>query len=374
MASESDDSYEPPETVDLPLVTSQTTGVSITGQLSTESSDSVVVSSPQAIDNSATPLSANSMKTPTKKHDAGKVLDTPTKKAKTGGTKAKPKFKFDDLDADSQEYAIILGEQRYKESLQPVGGDYQEITIDGKSYHVGYLVKLLHPELRFGNKGLKNLAGFTKGPPPSIPVKPTSNPELTKLHCGMAKDDTKNKMWSQKGSRAFKVLAGHPVYLVIHDRRETIPIDWTMENPTAPVTDLTFQITDSFGSRIKEENVLFLDGFITRKERHDKAQAAGSTHRAWKVQAHMDYKSQCQKFLKERVEWEWELVKYIWTNHRSAVDWPTKIADISVHKPSSRNDTLEDPRALVEKMGLVTKTEKDSEDDGHKDEDGTTMV
>ena len=83
-----------------------------------------------------------------------------------------------------------------------------------------------------------------------------------------------------------------------------------------------------------------------------------------KVQAHTDYRLQCQKFLVDRAEQEWELVKYVWNNHRASVDWPTKITNISVHKPAGWSDRMGDPRTIVEGMWVVVKAEDDSEDCG----------
>ena len=44
-------------------------------------------------------------------------------------------------------------------------------------------------------------------------------------------------MWKTKGSKVFKIVAGRPVYLTIHDKKEGLEdLDWTTESPAAEVT------------------------------------------------------------------------------------------------------------------------------------------
>ena len=169
-----------------------------------------------------------------------------------------------------------------------------------KKYKPGFLIKFLHPEVRFNNDNLKDLAGYTKGPAPPTPVKPTSNPHITKMVCGCVRDGIKDR---KKGKGKAKKLAGEPVFLVIQDKKD-IAVDWTKEDPTAPPAVTSAHVADVSGLLIKEKKVLFFGGFTTKNKRHIKAQEAAAIHKAWIIQAHFKYREECTEFYEKGSLWE----------------------------------------------------------------------
>ena len=85
-------------------------------------------------------------------------------------------------------------------------------------YAVGHVIKYLHQVARFAIKNRGPKGGDSSEVPPSMGIKPTTNPEMTRVRCGFATDSAEPKSWIE--SNATKSVAGKAVYLIISDAKE----------------------------------------------------------------------------------------------------------------------------------------------------------
>ncbi|MCJ1396637.1 hypothetical protein MMC18_009528 [Xylographa bjoerkii] len=260
-------------------------------------------------------MSAASTPTPSEK-------STPKPKS-AGKAKAKPKIKITDLDENT--YAAIMTQARalVKKEQQPVGGEPLQVLHEGQMLNCSHLICLLPPHVRFLVMEHHDIEDLDVEIPPDKPVKPSSNPALTRLFCGFSRDSTPNKLW--KKGKGWKMVASMEVYLTIAMKTDTIQ-DWSLESPR---TYKTFECTlnDSFGSRIAERHVLFNEGFSTLDNRKAVAGVLATQHRAWKIEAACRYKRLCEEWVQERWAWEIALVAEVWNHHRDSVDWPLDAMD-----------------------------------------------
>ncbi len=77
-----------------------------------------------------------------------------------------------------------------------------------------------------------------------------------------------------------------------------------LENPE-------FHFTDSYGSRIAQANIWFIEGMVTSQERRQVAVERAKQHWHWKVQATKDYNENCRLYVTSRIEWEWNLLNRV---------------------------------------------------------------
>jgi hypothetical protein len=117
-------------------------------------------------------------------HEEEEDTDTPRrKKFKTFDFGKKLALK--DLTSNAQKRLLDMAMQRMQ---PPIGGDGTMLEFHGKTYHVGFTIKYLHPVARFLVQDVTT--GLPITAPPVKPQKPESNPELSRVYCGLAKDQT----------------------------------------------------------------------------------------------------------------------------------------------------------------------------------------
>lgn len=110
----------------------------------------------------------------------------------TKGTPAK-RVKLDDLTDKEKQSLIAQAIKLVEKGKAPKGGRYNEVKYEGETYMIGQTVKYLHRSIRFDTMNSKRILGFSAGPPPIRAVKPLSNPSITRVFVGLAKDAAKNK-------------------------------------------------------------------------------------------------------------------------------------------------------------------------------------
>lgn len=145
---------------------------------------------------------------------------TPTRSTAVGpdATKETPskRVKLRDLTNKEKQSLMTQAVKLVAKGNPPKEGQYEEVEHEGNIYMVEHAIQYLHPAVRFDTM-TTNIQGLAVGPPPMKPVKPSSNPKITRIFVGIAKDAARPKRWAK--SKSFKVVAGGPCYMVIHDKK-----------------------------------------------------------------------------------------------------------------------------------------------------------
>lgn len=146
-----------------------------------------------------------------------------------------------------------------------------------------------------------SMSGITA--PPERPSKPESNPKLTRLFVGLAKDSTKSKTWKKSKAKnpSDRFLADSAVYLTLQNKESNI--DWC-EKFSEQIINVIYFLSDAIKSRILSTNVWAKEKYITQKKRDLSAQTTTIKHKAWKITAHNTYRAECQKYIDKRKKWE----------------------------------------------------------------------
>ena len=236
------------------------------------------------------------------------------------------------------------------------------------SIKVGYTIKYLHPYARFRILG-NDLPNLTSEPPPTKPIKPTSNPQITREFAGITKDSAKHKVWRAKKARPgfSKARAGTSAYITTSDKKTDDDTDWTTIEDPEGVTSQAYFITDIMGSIINAGEVWLIEGLNDRYKRGTHAKDMANRHTLWKIQAHKLYKKQCQDSIKHRIQWECDLLQQA-SRYHLRVYWPTNLSIDEVMKLASPKgkylmDLLFeiDPRELIEQEDTLSDKEKDED-------------
>jgi hypothetical protein len=87
--------------------------------------------------------------------------------------------------------------------------------------------------------------------PPSKPVKPTTNRDLTRIFCGVVKDAAENKLW-KKGHH--KVIVENSAFLLL-DKKASKNLDFTTTDSNIIIEEISYHYTDAYESRINHDKV-----------------------------------------------------------------------------------------------------------------------
>ncbi len=178
----------------------------------------------------------------------------------------------------------------------------KEIIINEKNYHVECTIKYLHSFARFIVKNLstnllilKSSRKFTKF---------AVNKKLTRIFCEITKDFASNKIWRKNH---HKIVIENFAFLLLLNKK-------SLKNLTQKISSITqrdvfYHYTNVFQSRITQEKIWFTKELNISEKRFQRAQHVTRTHWTWKVQAQTEYETACRKYLNERINWEYDLMK-----------------------------------------------------------------
>ena len=208
---------------------------------------------------------------------------------------------FDDLRPEDQERLLKIA--RYE--IVAKGGTLARVEFGGQVFTVGHTIKLLRPIARFGILADTKVLPHSAGAPPVLPEKPETNTSVTKIPCGIARDSTIHKIWRTQTPIKTTLRAGTTVYLNAY-YKDGVP---------------SGMIIDAFGSNLKPEDVWWCDGFSSKKFRDQVVSAALHDLATWKEAQQKAYDLAFKKFIAERLNWEWNLVKEL-KETGAPVAWP----------------------------------------------------
>ncbi|MCJ1224001.1 hypothetical protein MMC12_000644 [Toensbergia leucococca] len=103
-----------------------------------------------------------------------------------------------------------------------------------------------------------------------------------------------------------KVTSGKPAFLVISDGTSKESVDYANEI-FMELPNTKYQIKDTFGSLIREKNVMFENTYANKKDRQRVIDEMARQNRDWKIDSHTNYREECEKYVELRKEWEWNL-------------------------------------------------------------------
>jgi hypothetical protein len=84
----------------------------------------------------------------------------------------------------------------------------------------------------------------------------------------------------------------------------------SVADPHAFIAEISYHYTDAYGSRINHEKIFwFVEALDTPEKRLHQAQEAAKIHYLWKIQAHQEYQAACRAYIKDRIAWEYQLLK-----------------------------------------------------------------
>ena len=220
-----------------------------------------------------------------------------------------------------------------EEKQKPVGGIEKRIVYRNTTILVGYTIQFLPVVCRF-LVGPGTIFPLPKLPP-TYPVEPEVNPQLSKVQVGIFRDNTTNKQWRNE---KWAPRAGQVGSLVVEDKKPKLEDDGEPKDITANI-----HYTDSYGSIAKESNLWFLDGFTTKDTRRAMADGMAGQHRTWKIDALADHTEKLREYKAARMLWEWKLVRLAWKSksRSQAISWPirgTTWDDLDVCKPNVAED------------------------------------
>ncbi len=183
--------------------------------------------------------------------------------------------------------------------------------------------------------------------PPIKPGKPATNRELIQTFCGIVKDTVENKVWKEE---IYKIIAEKSAYLLLLNKRTRDEFDFITANRNAILLNFSYHYTDSFDSIINENFIWFIQELITSDLRLQKTQECVKKHYLWKIQKHLFYQSKCTQYIRDRVEWEYNLVRKTLEMKISRITWSTNYSKEKVLRLISidRINFSENIRDLVE--------------------------
>jgi hypothetical protein len=192
-------------------------------------------------------------------------------------------------------------------------------------------------------------------------IKSTINLSLIKIFAELIKDVAINKLWREI-NRTYKVVARKLCYLLVLNRRRSREIDFASLKEIE-VNQLNFHFTDAYESRISIDFIWFTHELLKAEARQTRAWDAAIDHTIWKIQAHTQYQTDCETYVRARIDWEWRLVQDAY--EKNEVKWSDNhfLKDIMITIDFYLLNLLTNFRALVEAESLLNENDQDEEVD-----------
>ena len=239
----------------------------------------------------------------------------------TSKTSKKRKYKMKDLDENDRK--LLLQEIQTKSQENK---EYKKITFAENSLQIEYIIKYLHSYVRFEileNNFLKStIESFS-----TRSIKSTTNFQITRQFVEIIKNSAKHKVWRVKKAKSefSKSKTDINAYITISNKKENDNTDWTLINEFEKVINQVFVITDIMRSIINTNEIWMIEKLNDKKKRDNYVKNMTNKHITWKIRAHKVYKNHCNIYMKERINWEWNLfqvavdnyLKFFWSTNLS---------------------------------------------------------
>ncbi len=203
--------------------------------------------------------------------------------------------------------ALIKLEQTSAEKHEKIV-NFEETTLRTSNF-----IKYLHSHVRFfinninDNFSLNVESSFKKS------ERFTSNAKILKVFCDIFLDDTQNKRWKKKP--LYKIRADVLCYLTMLNKKK---------KKNSQHTKISFyHLTDKFDFRIIVANVWFIQSFITQQTKNRHMKIIDKRHRKWKFRALFKYIRECEIYILERKDWEFNAMLKAW--NKSEIQWSIHI-------------------------------------------------
>jgi hypothetical protein len=89
----------------------------------------------------------------------------------------------------------------------PKGGRGKTVGFQRTRLLTGNFIIHLHPHVGFFIGDVDSNSPMDIAAPPKKPTKPTTNPDILKIFCGISKDDTENTKWLKEPDTILNVIA-----------------------------------------------------------------------------------------------------------------------------------------------------------------------
>ena len=218
-------------------------------------------------------------------------------------TLRKRKYKMKDLNEKNRKLLLQKIQTKSQKNKK-----YKKITFAKDSLQIEYIIKYLYSYVRF--EILKN--DFLKSTIKSSStkyIKSTINFQITRQFVEIIKNSAKHKIWRVKKTKFefSKLKTNISVYITISNKKKNNNTNWTLINEFEKVINQVFVIINIMRSIINTNEIWIIEKFNDRNKRDNYVKNMTDKHITWKIRAHKTYKNHCNIYMKERINWEWNL-------------------------------------------------------------------
>jgi hypothetical protein len=178
-------------------------------------------------------------------------------------------------------------------------------------------------------------------------LKSIFNSTLIRTYVRIVRDNKKNKKWKSE----MRVIARKSCYQLILDKKaieDILNLDFNSK-----LNNSSYHFIDSYESRIAERHIWFIQSMIISNDRKRTAALCARNHYEWKKNATHIYAAQCKKYVENRFQWEWKLIKVVINSSElkwSSVTFANRILRLT---NSERIHLSEDLRQMIEEEDNV---------------------
>ncbi len=204
--------------------------------------------------------------------------------------------------------------QTFKEDQERI------VTYQNNRLLTDSMIKYLHSHVRFYIENVSTKYSLNIDLSSKRSIRSTTNSNILRLLCEIAKNETKNKRWKNT-KRIYKIRADNACYLTLLDKK------FRKKNT------FDYHLTDKYESRIAEFKVWFTHEMIIAAQKDKKMRTIHRKHDKWKTNVMRTYFRECEVYVLERRNWEfnamlqtWEKSRIFWSITISSFDTLVKLA------------------------------------------------
>ncbi len=204
--------------------------------------------------------------------------------------------------------------QTFKEDQERI------VTYQNNRLLTDSMIKYLHSHVRFYIENVSTKYSLNIDLSSKRSIRSTTNSNILRLLCEIAKNETKNKRWKST-KRVYKICADNACYLTLLDKK------------SRKKNTLDYHLTDKYESRIAAFKVWFTHEMIIAAQKNKKMRTIHRKHEKWKTSVMRTYFRKCEIYVLERRDWEfnamlqtWEKSKIFWSITISSFDTLMKLA------------------------------------------------
>jgi hypothetical protein len=224
---------------------------------------------------------------------------------------------FKNLTSKTQQRLLNMTVKKIQSSVEE---DDVIVNFRERNYHTEYTIKYLHLVSRFIIKNAISSLFASKSSIKSL--KSIFNSILIRTYVEIVRNNKKNKKWKSE----IRIIAEKSCYLLILDKKsieDILNLDFNSE-----LNNSSYHFIDSYESRIAERHIWFIQSMNISNERKQTAALFARNHYEWKKNVTYIYAAQCKKYVENRIQWEWKLIKVVINSSKlkwSSVTFSNKI-------------------------------------------------